>query len=109
MTATRMTVVTCDEPGCGIYDDLGIAESADAARNELEMHDWQLDVVDPTRPRARLDFCPEHRRQMPEPEPPKPRPRRIHQHEHWQIRVSASGGWYCAACGAKTTELGGDL
>ncbi|UVD41038.1 hypothetical protein [Mycobacterium phage Kashi_RDG1] len=27
-----------------------------------------------------------------------------HEHEGWQIQPSASGGWYCAACGEAVAE-----
>lgn len=35
--------------------------------------------------------------------------RTTHQHEKWQIRESASGGFYCAACGEHTNEDGSPL
>lgn len=60
MTASRLTTIFCDEPGCGQWWDEGIADTASEARAQLAGKGWLLAVRPEAKGRASLDYCPSH-------------------------------------------------
>jgi hypothetical protein len=62
VTASRLTTIFCDEPGCGTWLDAGVADTAAEARAQLARYGWQTAVRPDPQSRGTLDYCPAHRK-----------------------------------------------
>ena len=64
MSAHRHVTIFCDWPNCGRWEDRGIGDSAEQAREQLAGTEWRVGVPHANssrgRPRGRLDYCPLH-------------------------------------------------